>query len=220
MIGLFSFCFSFLWFNLAEASFVPNIKVETADIITDIKYTPDNNYLYVTTTSNDSIFVADTLSNEVINNITGVGENLMLPQIEKYEYEILIITSDGKLVKHIPIPIYNNAVDIVYNPDNKFMYVTNPEGNSIFVVNASSNEITNVITGVGGSITIKSIAYNPDNKFMYVTNFYDRSISVINTTSNEVIKNITGVGENPSSIAYNPDNKFMYIINSMNATKS
>ena len=147
--------------------------------LTEITYNPDNHSLYV----------------------ISPGPNKASHDVKKYE--ILVITSDGKLVKHIPIP--NDARRIAYNPSNSLVYVSSDD--YLFLINSSSNQIIKKIQ----NFNVFDLAYNSNNKFMYVTHFEDSSVSVINSSSNEVIKNITGVEDLQPFIVYNPDNKFMYV---------
>ena len=73
-ILLFSFCFSFLSFDFIEASFIDNIKFSEQKM-EDIKYNPDNKYIYLSSPKDESVFVIDTLTNEMVKRITGVGQH-------------------------------------------------------------------------------------------------------------------------------------------------
>jgi hypothetical protein len=193
-ILLFSFCFSFLSFDFIEASFIDNIKFSEQVQVGDIKYNSDNKYIYLSIPHDDvnSIWVVDTLSNKIINRINDVGKN---------------------------------PSDIVYNLDNKLLYIvnfemiqTNPNRERdpiIFLINSSSNEVIKNITGVGKNPS--DIVYNPDNKLLYIINhLYTFKFSVfayvtlINPINGDIIEKVL-IGDNPKHILYNPSDHKLYI---------
>ena len=223
LIPLFSFCYSYLSFDFVEASFIDNIDIAIATRVEDIKYNSDNKHLYLSLAIGDvddnSVYVVDTLSNKIINRITGVGknpagidynpDNKLIYVTNRNDNSVSVInSSSNEVIKNIT-GVGNNPKDIIYNPENHLMYVTNLEDNSVSVINSSSNEVIKNITGVGNLPF--SIVYNPDNNLIYVTNFDEGSISVINSSSNEVIKNITDIGNRPSAITYNPKDRNIYV---------
>ena len=99
---------------------------------------------------------------------------------------------------------------IVYNPDNKLMYVTNFDEDSLSVINSSSNEVIKNITGVGRNPS--PITYNPKDRTIYVA--AQNLFSVINS-SNTISKRIEYGDDRhviiPSHILYNPSNNNIYI---------
>ena len=113
--------------------------------------------------------------------------------------------------------IYHYA--IVYNPDNKFIYVTNGDDDSVSVINSSSNEVIKNITGVGKSPS--AITYNTKDRTIYVAG--ENFISIINS-SNTISKSIENVSDAitiiPSHILYNPFNNNIYTSDSGNDISS
>ena len=132
-------------FNLVEASFISNIEIEEAiptHQIPDINYNSDNKYLYATSEGNDFIFVIDTLSNEVIKKITGVGEypsDIAYNPDNKFIYVTnrtgnsvsVINSSSNEVIKNIT-GVGNGSKGIAYNPENHLIYVTNVADDSLY----------------------------------------------------------------------------------------
>ena len=127
---------------------------------------------------------------------------------------IVVDTLSNKIITHIT-NVGKNPQDIVYNPDNKFMYVTNRGDNSVSVINSSSNKVIKNITGVGENP--QDIVYNPENKLLYIINqLYIAKFSVfayvtiVNPINGDIIEKVV-IGDNPKHILYNPSNHKMYI---------
>ena len=172
------------------------------------------------------IFIIDSSSNQVINNITGVGKNpsdiaynpdnkfIYITNLQNDSSISVIDSSSNKVIKNIT-GVGKNPNGIVYNPDNKLVYVTNLDERSVSVINSSSNQVINNITGVGKNPS--DIAYNPHNKLLYIINqLYIAKFSVfayitiIDPINGDIIEKVL-IGDNPKHILYNPSNHKMYI---------
>jgi YVTN family beta-propeller protein len=75
-----------------------------------------------------------------------------------------------------PIPVGTQPIDIAFNPDNGFMYVTNFTSNTVSVIDPATNTVVATIPVGANPI---GIAFNPNNGFLYVTNFGSNTVSVI-----------------------------------------
>ena len=220
-ILVFSFCFTFLSFDFIEASFIDNIDINVTGSVEDMKYNSDNKYIYLSLSSpfDNSVFVFDTLSNEIINRITDVGkkpsdidynpDNKFIYVTNRVDNSVSVINStSNQVIKNIT-GVGNDPKAIIYNPENHLIYVTNVDDNSVSVINSSSNEVIKNITEIGNSPS--AITYNPKDRTIYVAGL--NFISIINS-SNLISKSITNVGNAipilQSYILYNPFNNNIY----------
>lgn len=160
-----------------------------------IAYSPDNNDMYVTNEGDGTVSVIDSLHNTVAGSPIKVGYN------------------------------GNYPIDIAYNPDNHYMYVT-MGNNTVIAINPSSNTVVGSpikVGQLGYPFGIIAIAYDPDNKDMYVSiddyrafgnpsGTYDGTVSVIDSFHNTVVGSPINVGQFPVGIAYSPHSKDMYVV--------
>ena len=70
---------------------------------------------------------------------------------------------------------------MLFNPDNKNIYVANVISNSISVIDSNVNEVTNDIE-VG--INPVDLEFNPSTNYIYVANEGSNPVSVIDTANN------------------------------------
>ncbi len=94
---------------------------------------------------------------------------------------------------------------LLYNPSNKFVYVSNHDSNTVSVINGNTNRVIAIVS-VGSAPM--GLAYDPSNQVVYVANFYSSNVSVIRGT--KLVMAIE-VGGYPSSATYDPSNKCVYV---------
>ena len=105
--------------------------------------------------------------------------------------------------------------DIIYNPANKYIYVTNSGSGTMNIIDSSTNTVINTIPVASAFYSV----YNPANKKIYVPDGPSDEVTIIDSSTNPVIKSIP-VGDGPWNVAYNPANKKIYVINNLASTVS
>ena len=210
----------------------------------DIQYNPQNKRMYIVSfdsvkvveTSNTNILVVDTISNPAPtqSGIQGIAYNpkkkliyiihtgqVFPPASNIFADTVSVFrASDNTKVDTIALDANRNAVDLVYNPHKKQMYllhrsISASDTDTILVIRTSDNTIVDRITLLGQGCT--DIIYNPQKKQLYVSDIGDNTVSVIRTSDNTVIRTIPA-GRQPEKIAYNPHKKRIYVTNQAEGT--
>lgn len=195
----------------------------------DFAFNSANGNVYVSQASTNVMSVIDGSSHSVIKSTTypiqylyGAAYN----PINKYVYVTddtgpvgYVYVIDGTTYSLIKaIPVGDSPVQIVYNPNNGFMYVTNINSQSVSVIDCSTNTVIKNIP-VGPQPT--GIAYNSINHNIYVTNSgqyaNSKTVSVIDSTLNSEIKKVP-LSDYPYRIAFDSNNGYLYV--ALTATNS
>jgi len=205
----------------------------------DIEYNEDNNRMYIVSfntvniveTSNMGIVVVGSIPNPAPtpNGIEGIVYNpdkkliyfihtgqVFPPDSVFYDTVSVFRTSDNTRIDTITLDADRNAVDLVYDPHKKQMYLLHrairspTDTDIILVIRTSDNTIVDRISLPGHNSF--DIIYNSTEKQIYVTEAQNNTVSVIQTSDNTLVDTIS-VGTQPDGMAYNPNKKRLYVAN-------
>ncbi len=178
---------------------------------------PDEDYVYVTNNSDDSLSVISATSNELFGTIAN------------HQYIKYLNTTDDVA--------FDEPYGVAVSPDGYDIYVVNNGNNTVSILSASevyyqgddfdwddydadNNEgpysLYKPIT-VGNDP--RCVAVTPDQAYLYVTNYADDTVSVINLSTFCVINTIN-VGDGPYGISVTPSGAFVYVVNQLDGTVS
>ncbi len=205
--------------------------ITVGEVPSSIAFDSENNRMYVTNYSDDTVSVINTADNLVIATVTigntpnGIAfdseNNRMYYSLGNWLADItkrirFIDTADHSVSANIATaePI---AWGIAFDSKNDRMYVVNwngvscctPDNSSVSVINTATNRL---IANIPVGDKSYEIAFDSANDRMYVTNYNDDTVSVISTATNSVIATVS-VGDRPLGIAFDSANNRMYVTN-------
>jgi YVTN family beta-propeller protein len=121
---------------------------------------------------------------------------------------------------------FSGPLGLVYDSNNKYVYVTNygdsssssnneaADADKVSIIDTSTDKVIDTVS-VGKKPL--AITYNPNNNHVYVANTFSDTVSVIDTLrNNNIISNIAvGLfpGNSSSGIAYNSNNDNIHVAN-------
>jgi YVTN family beta-propeller protein len=187
-----------------------------------IAVSPDDEFVYVTNFSGNSLSVIKTADSSVIDipDVPGpAGVSLTPDGAYAYvcNYSIgkvsVIRTSDNMFIKTISVG--EGPFGISMTPDGKYAYVCNYANGSskVSVINTIDDSVIDIPVGSRPY----AVSVTPDGAFVYVTNYDSGSVSVIDTSTHTVVKTIQ-VGGVPSGISVTPNGAFAYVNNHSSGT--
>ena len=156
---------------------------------------PTRNRVYVANYGCDSVSVINSISNTVIQPITGITAANGVAYDPQRNFVWVSNYFDDQVT---PIEVNSDATTftvrsrvnvgdgpwgVAYNSANGNVYVVNHDGNSVTVINASSRAVITTVTGFDQPY---HVAVNPVTNKVYVTNFGNHSVTVINGATNTV----------------------------------
>lgn len=203
----------------------------------DIEYNPHKKLMYVV--SFNSVYVIDTSNTTVVDvisnpaptqsGIEGIVYNpkkkslyvihtgqVFPPSNVFYDTVSVYSTSDNTRITSITLDADYNAMDLVYNPHKKQLYLLHrtvsptDRRDRVLVITTSDNAIVDTISLRGHNCF--DIIYNPRKKQVYVTDGLDKMISIIQASDNTLVGTVP-VGNEPDGMAYDPKNKKLYVAN-------
>src|ERR687896_1806206 len=199
--------------DLATNAILRNISVDGTPH--SIKLSEDQLTLYILTSDRDSgtIFVLNTTSNELMNEIsTGVSIvdiaifNDTMYASDVVGGKVLVMNVNGTLIDEIDVgsrPQY-----MAVRPDGQVLYVTRL-GGPISVVDLEQKIVIKEIDS--GSMP-HHLSFTNGGEVLFVVNAESDTLSVIDSYKHEVIKTIP-VGDSPRYVALNPDETLAYVTN-------
>lgn len=133
----------------------------------------------------------------IVNSFYVTPSNL--PELDSTSNLVYVANGATYTYNSISIPVQREPVDVIFDPDNNYVYVANYISDSISVINASINSvIANISVGPGPV----RMAYNPWNQEIYVSDGLGEEVSVIDASTNAVVTNVTMNGVAPFDLAY------------------
>jgi YVTN family beta-propeller protein len=140
---------------------------------TGVDVTPNNNYVYVTNFTDNTVSVINTADNSVSSPIfvgtnpngIAVSPNGAYVYVTNYTDNTVSViqTSDNTVVATIDVGA--NPFGIAITPDGSRAYVTNYTDGSVSVIQTSDNTVIKTIPNI---IKPQGIASTPDGRFIYV----------------------------------------------------
>jgi YVTN family beta-propeller protein len=199
--------------DLATNAILRNITVDGTPH--NIKLSEDQLTLYILTSDRDSgtIFVLNTTSNELMNEIPTEVSIFDIAIFNGTMYasdvgggKVLVMNVNGTLMEEIDVgsrPQY-----MAVRPDGQVLYVTRL-GGPISVVDLEQKI---VIKGIDSGSMPHHLSFTNGGEVLFVVNAESDTLSVIDSYKHEVIKTIP-VGDSPRYVALNPDETLAYITN-------
>src|ERR671914_236929 len=202
--------------DLATNAILRNITVDGTPH--NIKLSEDQLTLYILTSDRDSgtIFVLNTTSNELMNEIPTEVSIFDIAIFNGTMYasdvgggKVLVMNLNGTLVDEIDVRSRPQYMEV--RPDGQVLYVTRL-GGPISVVDLEQKI---VIKEIDSGDMPHRLSFTNGGEVLFVVNAESDTLSVIDSDKHEVIKTIP-VGDSPGYVALNPDETLTYVTN-MNA---
>ena len=189
-----------------------------------IAVSPDNEFVYVTNFSDDTVSVIRTADNMAYDTIhvgdgpTGVSmtsDGAFLYVSNHNTNLVSVIDTSNNSV--LDITVGEGPFGISVTPDGAYVYVCNYRygSSTVSVIDTSNNSVLDIPVGnrpYGVSVTT-------DGAYAYVSNRDSSNVSVIRTSDNEVMPSIF-VGGAPSGITVTPDGAYVYVNHFASSTVS
>lgn len=167
--------------NATNNQVVSSIKVGSGAF--GITYDPVNKYLYVANLWSDNISIINSLTDQTVGSI-------------------------NDYVAPNPLMIGMEPENLLYDPENGYIYVANFRANFLTLINSTTNQYFSLITvGIGPD----NLLLDPYNGLVYVTNYESNNVTVLNGTS---LNSIINVGNNPYGMAIYGKSNYLFVTNS------
>ena len=169
----------------------PN-KISPAGIdIDDTKH-----LLYVVTKDNNSLYIIDLLTKEILKqvNLDGEAYTCLLSRDKKELYiscwgcDKLIVfnTEERKIAAQIPVG--DNPNDICITKNNKFLFIANANDNSVSVINLKSRKVVETLTAslypdAPPGSTSNGLALTDDDKTLFIANADNNCLAVFDVSN-------------------------------------
>jgi YVTN family beta-propeller protein len=183
-----------------------------------IAASPDGQRIYVSSPGIRTIYVIDTLSNLLVDQISldsppnalAVSPDGTLLYATTYSNLAVINTATKALVANPAVGL--TPLGVAATPDGSKIYVTNYNSDSVSVITTKNFKVKSTISvAVPGSFTAPSpIAISPDGATAYVVLSGASSVAVLDTNRDSIIAMIP-VGPGPTSVAFTPDGHRAYV---------
>jgi YVTN family beta-propeller protein len=182
----------------------------------DAAISPDGTRVYVTSHTNNSVSVINTVNNSVIKTLMvdqgplgiAVQPDGSRVYVASFKYNSVSVINTVNWVIQ-PIRNVRLPYGVAVHPNGTRIYVTCQLKSVVEVIDTATNSVTHTIPTVG---TPHRVAVHPNGSCAYVTDFSGTSVSVIDTATNRVTKTIT-VGKNPWGVAVQPNGSHAYVTN-------
>ena len=181
----------------------------------NIKLSEDQLTLYILTSDTDSgtIFMLNTTSNELMNEIpmeVSVQDiaifNGTMYASDVRGGRVLVMNLNGTLIDEIDVGSRPQYLEV--RPDGQVLYVTRL-GGPISVVDLEQKI---VIKEIDSGDMPHHLSFTNGGEVLFVVNAESDTLSVIDSDKHEVIKTIP-VGDSPGYVALNPDETLAYVTN-------
>jgi YVTN family beta-propeller protein len=173
---------------------------------------PITNYIFLTSYSDDKIYIIDSSDNSIITSITGVTTNPALITYDSVRNNIWVVWLGQVFTKincsthtETGMGFFGTCEGIVYNSVNDRIYISYPLSNLVVMYDLDiDNAVGSIsVTGASLSIFIESL-----NKMFISTT--SNTVAIIDCATNTVSATLS-VGTTPKNSAYNPINNYVYV---------
>ncbi len=167
-------------------------KISIAGITVDDK----QQFLYIVTKENNSLYVYDLKAKKVKNQIPlgGEGYTCLLSDDNKMLYVTcwgcnkIVLFNTGSQKVTGSIPVGDNPNDMCITKNGKFLFVSNANDNSVSVISTEQNreiEILNaaLYPGSPSGSTTNSLALSEDEKTIYIANADNNCLAVFDVSN-------------------------------------
>ena len=188
---------------------------------------PNSSRVYVANSGNNTVYVINTATNQVISTI-GVGSSPQGLAISPDGTKAYVANGGNNTVSVIntatnqvisTIGVGSSPQGLAISPDGTKAYVANGGSNTVSVINTATKPGTKPIDPIVVGTSPQGVAISRDGTRVYVANSGSGTVSVINTATNQVISTI-GVGSSPSAVAVTPTGDRVYVANRSSNTVS
>jgi YVTN family beta-propeller protein/autotransporter-associated beta strand protein len=177
---------------------------------------PNGQFLYITNTTNNTISVIATATNQVVGSPIAVGTNPVGVAVSPDGTTLYVtnITSDTVSVINATtravtttVAVGTSPFGVSVSPDGSKAYIVNEAGGgTVSVINTATQTVIATI-GIGGAPL--SVAITPDGTRAYVAN-QSGSVSVIDTATESVIATIP-ISNGAAGVAITPNGSLAYV---------
>ena len=171
--------------------------------------------LYAVTKDNNSLYVVDTRTKQILKQIAlgGEGYACLLSADKKHLYcscwgcDKVVIVNAGKLEIETTIAVGDNPNDMVADLKGKYLFVANSNDNSVSVIDLKRRMVIETLNAAlypappAGSTT-NSVALGQDDKTLYVANADNNCLAVFDVSApgNSVGSGFIPTGWYPSCV--------------------
>ncbi len=200
-------------------------SIPTGGIITDLKLTPDGNYILASVLgAQPGVLVIDTRTNAPQRNIptppmrngeSGQPRAVAANREGTRLFVAVGTASAGEVVaidmfSGVPqtsLPVGANPTGMELTPDGRFLYVVNSSSGDVSVIDAwSFTELGRVRVGVNP----QKAAVAPDGSRVFITNKGSDSVTVLNGVTQAPLATVP-VGKAPVGVAVSPDGSKTFV---------
>lgn len=181
-----------------------------ATIPSGVQYDPSNGYLYIDGGLNEWVInpftetvtakipinspwgVAFDSSNGLIFITASYSEGLPNPGFPTSPYlnAVYVVNGTSNVLTNT-ITVGENPTSIVYDPANKYVYVTNVQNSNVSIINSANLKIAATVdVGTYPGVGANGILYNSYDGDIYVPNYNDNNISIISGSTQLPFKDL------------------------------
>lgn len=186
-------------------------KISPAGLVIDSK----KNLLYVVTKNNNSLYVFDLISKNIVRQYRLPAEaySCVLSQPQHVIYitcwgcdKLLIFDTDSELFKE-PIALGDNPNEMVLSKSQRYLYVCNGNENTVCVIDVNTNTIietlnTALYADAPNGSTPNGLALSTNEKTLYIANATNNCLAAfdVSTPGSSKIKGFIPVGWYPTNV--------------------
>jgi len=171
--------------------------------------------LYVVTKDNNSLYIIDLLTKNIVQQVKLEGEayTCLLSSDKKELYiscwgcDQLIVFNTTERKIDTQIPVGDNPNDICITKNNKFLFVANANDNSVSVINVKERKVVETLTAslfpdAPPGSTSNGLALSEDNKTLFIANADNNCLAVfdVNNPGFSTSKGFIPVGWYPTCV--------------------
>lgn len=165
----------------------------------DVAFSPNNSFLAIANSSDDTIAIFQVNSSGNVTQITGSPYALAAGSI---------------------------PFTLQYSPNGTLLAVANSGNNTVSIFTVATN---GTLTEVSGSpfatgTNPQEVTFSPNGQFLAVSNLLDNTVSIFSIAATGIITPITGspfvTGANPQGLTYSPNGQYLAVVNNGDNTVS
>ncbi|WLR42480.1 YncE family protein [Bacillus carboniphilus] len=175
--------------------------------------------IYVTNNGSNDVSVIDTVTNMVVDTITGItnptgiATNSLTDLVYVANNSSFLSVIDGTtnvIINTITIGIFVSEYGVAVNESENLIYLANNGGsaNTVIIVDGTSNVITDTVSVTSAAI---GVAVDQQRNLTYVTSEGSGVVSVIDGDNGFVITATFTVGGSPQGLAVNESTNKVYV---------
>ncbi len=173
------------------------------------------NLLYVVTKENNSLYIVNTITKNVVGNYPMDGEGytcLLSPKGNELYIscwgcdQLLVFDTKGKTFTN-KIKVGDNPNDLCLTKNGKYLFVANSNDNSVSVISTLSGKVIETLTSslypdAPQGSTTNGVALSPDEKTLYIANADNNCLTLfdISHPGRSVAKGFIPTGWYPTSV--------------------